>query len=432
VPGLGDNPPTLEMVAVFGLHPPAMFSHTQLPASSLQVQLQVPSSAQVGGEPQSIGPASPSDDTTTCSTQPVAIQAAHASDASRARFTRARRIPRYASTLLAGLSLVASLGVSRGALADDTHRYRLEWQRAAGAESCADGEAMLRRVVHHLGRDPFDENAERSIVGRVWRVDNVWRAEIELLFDGQRKGRRALSSGADDCATLDDALALAVALAIAPRDASPVPAPDTNAPGGGAKPVEPPSTAVVERPPLRSGSPSRPRAAVPVRPAPASLAAGALYLHGALPEPALGIEASGTVGLSEPFSAYLLAWHLPEQTDARGEHAFSLSALGLGACVGHRPTTALELELCPAMVAGSAVSVVKGGVHPVDPGAEPWLAGALVPRIRLRLVWQLSLELGAIAAASVVRPRFELAGGEEQGPAPVVLGSQLGLAVSNF
>ncbi len=412
-----------------------MLSHTQLPASPSHSQLQVPSSAQVGGEPQSIGglAASSSAETTTCSTQPAASAATNARAARRARPTRIRRISRHASTWFVVASLLAPLAMTGAARADETHRYRFEWQRTADAESCADADGIRSRVVRQLGRDPFDDASERAIVGRVWRDDNVWRAAIELQLDGRAKGRRELSSGAASCASLDDALALAVALAIAPRDDVPPATADTPPPAGGESSIEAPSQPLAVAPaPAVADQPRAPSPAAPSPRAPASLSAGPLFLQGALPEPAFGVQAGASLGLDETFSVHLLAWHLAEQVDERREHAFSLSALGLGACAAHAASAALSLELCPAFLAGSATAVVVGPVEPVDPGAEPWLAGALLPRIRLRIFWRLGLELGGIAAVSLVRPRFELAGSRQTGPRALVLGAGLGLAVSNF
>ena len=341
---------------------------------------------------------------------------------------RARpRISGHASTCFALASISAGLCASEPAYAEQT-AYRLEWQRAESAISCADESSIRAQVVHQLGRDPFDDGAERTIRGRVWRDQDGWRAEIELFIGEDRKGRRAIESAARDCKSLDAAAGLAVALSIAPPQPPEPGAPEANGAELAEEPARRAQPIVEARPAPVAASPPP---AAQRELAPSLLSLSGLALVGALPEPAFGVEAAASLGFTRSFAAHLLAWHLPAQTDAAGEHSFTLSALGLGAC-GRHGSARLELEICPAVMIGSAAATVERRVEPVDPGAEVWVGIALVPRLRLRIVGPASLQLGATAAASVQRPRFELAGEREVGPAAAMFGAQLGIALSNF
>jgi hypothetical protein len=175
----------------------------------------------------------------------------------------------------AGLVWVVLIGtaLARAAAAasapvDDAPSVRLEWTAPA---ECIDGAALAAAVSGQLGRPAFADGGDTELVarGRVEKSDSGrHRAEVVLSTrGGERLGVRRLDSDNNDCHSLDEALAVMLAIILNVRRAD-VPALAREAP-----PNPPP-------PPPRW----RPRAG-----------AGAGVVFGLLPE--AGIEAAVSAGL---------------------------------------------------------------------------------------------------------------------------------------
>jgi hypothetical protein len=102
-------------------------------------------------------------------------------------------------------------------------RVQLDYTRAPGAASCVSPEQLAQDVEVRLGRPVFVSAGEADLVARVRarRVSGRFTLEVELLdASGRRLGQRELSTGAAHCSSLDDSLALVLALAAdAPRAA---------------------------------------------------------------------------------------------------------------------------------------------------------------------------------------------------------------------
>ena len=136
---------------------------------------------------------------------------------------------------------------------------RFAWVRGRDAGSCSSQRQVEDKVAARLGRDPFSTGhaeAKRTIDVYVTRSEDGFRAEIFVRDqDGQLEGSRELTSSARDCAPIELASVLAVALVIDPDADSrpPVPKP-MPAP---ARPVEALSNAVAgpSRPPPFPGVP---------------------------------------------------------------------------------------------------------------------------------------------------------------------------------
>jgi hypothetical protein len=148
--------------------------------------------------------------------------------------------------MLAEAALLAVLSVDRG----------------SGAEACLDRAQLERKVERRLKRRVFVAEAEANLRVRVAfaaRGDQV-EARIELSsIDGTSRGTRSLVA-AGHCSTLDDSLALSVALLVdePPDPVEPTPA---SPPGSAAAPAQksaPPSPVRVITIPAEVGAPREP------------------------------------------------------------------------------------------------------------------------------------------------------------------------------
>ncbi len=125
--------------------------------------------------------------------------------------------------LAASCSLTLGAGAQTAASgATDPERITasLSWVRAADTEGCISTEALSSEVEARLGRSVFGarSSADMRIEGSIQRVDspNVrWRVRFTLYdVGGKPLGHRDLESDREDCAALDDSLALIVALLV--------------------------------------------------------------------------------------------------------------------------------------------------------------------------------------------------------------------------
>jgi len=197
-------------------------------------------------------------------------------------------------TAVFGAFVLALFAGEGSAAAEDPPRVRLAYARGPGTEKCPDERDLRNGVAARLGRDPFDDHADRMVTARVSRVRKILRARIEVHGPaGELYGERDLSSKDKDCAELAEATELAIAIAIDPLAAMSTPKPiATEAP-----PPAPPPAAVEEPhpapPPVVAPAPTPP----PPRPAPPAPAPPHLQFHaeggpvgslGAAPQAAVG------------------------------------------------------------------------------------------------------------------------------------------------
>ncbi|WP_394842798.1 hypothetical protein LZC95_37720 [Pendulispora brunnea] len=158
------------------------------------------------------------------------------------------------STALLGAFALAWLAGEGHAAADEPPRVRLVYVRGPGTEKCPDERDLRNGVAARLGRDPFDDHAERMVTARVTRARRVLRTRIEVHGPaGELYGERDLSFKDKDCAELAEATELAIAIAIDPLGAmSPKPIVTEAPPPAPASPTEephpPPPPPVVDAP----------------------------------------------------------------------------------------------------------------------------------------------------------------------------------------
>ncbi len=101
-----------------------------------------------------------------------------------------------------------------------------EWERAPGAEDCTDGSSLRRAVDALLERQVFvsSDRANIFIRGRIAPTSNRrgYRAQLVLVAsDGTVIGQRELQGEAPECGSLNESLALVVALAVDSLRAAP-------------------------------------------------------------------------------------------------------------------------------------------------------------------------------------------------------------------
>lgn len=328
---------------------------------------------------------------------------------------------------MTGLCLLVG-AAARWAHAAEPTKTRLELTWEAGADGCPDQADLARRVTERLGWQPFDETAERAIQGRVTRVGNRWRARLRVLGrDGTIVGQRELNTSGPDCASLADAVTLAIALTIDPEAAyrpSPPPPASPAAPA-----TTPPSRA--QAPPPCPPCAVRPAPVPPVRSVPPLAADEDRDLHGAvtargalavglLPAVAGGIEIAADVVPARGWHLLAGMLWLPEVATDDEQFRFGITAGYLGGCYDALGWDGGGLGACASVQLGALHSVVSSA-YPLDPGQEPWAAMTAGPRLTLRPLRPLLVELGIDAVVPLVRTEFWITHAEQQAfqPSPV-------------
>jgi hypothetical protein len=321
---------------------------------------------------------------------------------------------------LVGLGFGGALGLGLitcalpGQAADAQH-FSWSWVRLPGAETCAAAEDIASGVRARLGRDPFATPAERHIEGWVERSYDRWLAHLNVTGQGGGSlGGRQLESTESTCATLVDAVTLAVVLMIDP-EASLAPRPPKSAPE--ARPE--PAPAPMQAPPPAPIAVAPPRVAT-VRelapPPPVSepglamtAALRGLTVWGVLPRVSAGVEVGAHLELSRRFGMAAAAGFLPTvRTDDR-RFGFGLMAAALGPCVRLVGETRTRLGLCVEAQLGSIQAVTYDfDIDPLPPTDHFWFAVRAGTRLNQRLVGPLGFELSAQALVPVIRHEFTL------------------------
>ena len=134
-----------------------------------------------------------------------------------------------------------------------TKTVRLVLVRGERTETCSDGAAMARSVSARLGRDVFAESAAESIEGVIQHEGGRWEARLYVRdAHGGLVGSRTLASESPDCAALDAAVTLAIALVIDPEAAFRPPPPAEPSISPARTPVLVPGPAASEAVPARA------------------------------------------------------------------------------------------------------------------------------------------------------------------------------------
>lgn len=289
---------------------------------------------------------------------------------------------------LAWVGMLAVLCVPRVASASDG--YRLELVRGEGAGSCPGAAALEREVARRLGRDPFSASAERGIEIVIERAEGKWRARLFLrLGEASEDAARSLESEAPDCEELSKAVALSVALAIAPE----------------LPPLPPP-------PPPSPPKPACPAAILIAPPPPKATLHGALALRAAfspnlLPQPVFGAALSMTLR-GELLGANVGGYFYPQQQleSAGARLGFGLSTAFASACLWPR-TREPQVWSCLGAQLGALHAVVFSPA-PERPGDRVWLAASSELGVRQAVFGRVFVEGGAAAFFPLLRQRFAI------------------------
>jgi hypothetical protein len=313
------------------------------------------------------------------------------------------------------LVIAVALTLAPRARADERAQpsVRLVWVREESAEGCSDGAAIARSVSARLGKNVFSDSATTSIEGVIERAGKGWLAHLYLRgADGHLAGVRHPSSEGPDCAALDAAAALAVALAIDPQATLRLPAaadiPSSYAPPTATHAVV--LTAALPKEDARSPAQQLPAIAVDPwqRPGGSEFTGRALLGVGLMPHAAAGVGLSATVAIGHWAAATVGALYWPEVHTADGDFAFGLTAGWVGGCARSSGARA-GASVCGKVLLGAIHSVVFA-LEPTDPGDRAWAGAALSAQARLRLFGPVMAEFGIEGIAPMTRQRFLVRG----------------------
>jgi hypothetical protein len=306
--------------------------------------------------------------------------------------------------------------------------FRLVWVRGERTESCDDGPVIERRVSARLGRDVFAPSAPRSIEGVIQHEGQHWEAHVYVRDEkGKLVGSRDILNDGPDCASLDAAVTLAIALTIDPEAAMRPPA-SSVAPATVAAPAPIPSAstpAPVETnvcpeppPPPRPCPLEQPCPAVPSpSPAPNGSESVALTLRGVvagglLPGASPGVSLAVDLPVYRALHGTTGVLFLPETKSSDDRFAFGLTAAWLGPCAELVRGRRGALLACAKLELGAIHSVVYELVPTPEAGERFWASGSFSLEGRLRLVGPLVAEAGAELFIPIPRQRFSIVGQE--------------------
>lgn len=316
---------------------------------------------------------------------------------------------------------------------------RFAWVRGDGADRCASQQQIAEQVTARLGKSPFAADASRSIEAIVTGSARRLKARIFVRGkDGALLGSRELTSEAADCASLEAASVLAIALAIDPEAAMRPPAPPPRPPPPPPVvrlPATPPPLPALPLPPAEPMAAPLPAALAPPVIEREGLGNSGIALRGGagfglLPGPAPAVSLAAHVGVARPVQITAEAMWLPETRTSDARFGFGLAALSLGACFVPVRAPAVDLAACAA-VWGGAIHAVVYDLQPAAPGDYGWAAASATPRLRVRLGGRLHAEVGAHLIVPINRRSFAVRGWADpvfqQAPVTVLTFAGLGV-----
>lgn len=304
----------------------------------------------------------------------------------------------------------------------------LSWVRGSGAASCPSAASVRKDIAARIGRYPFGNDATRTIEASLTRESGRWIARVVVrASSGASVGTRELESDARECGPLAAAATLVIALLIDPSaklgpigSASALPPAPTPplapAPSTLLVPASPPAADSISTIPFIAPTPNPPRerptppiqaAAGSTSLSPASVSGGALFTSGLVPKLAPGVAMSARVRVAPRLSASMSIWWVPESS--RGEFAFGLTSVVLGACADLWRNDGAALHACVDALGGAVHASVRG-MQSTEPGDRPWFGLSPAARFVQRVVGPFTLEVGLGAVVPFTRYRFTVEG----------------------
>ncbi len=318
-----------------------------------------------------------------------------------------------------GVLSIVSIFVASSARAEAPQKpVRLVWIRGERTETCVAPDVLEHRVEARLGRSVFSASAPRAIEGVVQHEGEHWIAHLYVRDErGALEGSRDLANDGPDCAPLEDAVVLAIALAIDPESAlrppdptvsftplpNPPPAPEPSSPPPSQTPPPPPVSPPVplEPPAFRANS-------ISIPPPNGAVMFRSLLALGLLPRASAGLAMAAEVPLYRILDGTAGVLYFPE-VQGQPDFAFGLTAAWLGACASPRLSASVALSLCGKVFLGALHAVVEV-LEPIQPGDRLWASGGLSAALRARVVGPLALEVGAELDLPVTREAFVVGG----------------------
>ena len=115
--------------------------------------------------------------------------------------------------LLVGVVTIPMLAMAPNALA--SFSAHLVYSRTTDAAACPDEQTLRKAVAARFGYDPFLPQAMQTVVVLVSRDHGAYKGRVQLVDEnGIARGTRDITSSADDCSELFDAIALAISIAL--------------------------------------------------------------------------------------------------------------------------------------------------------------------------------------------------------------------------
>lgn len=279
---------------------------------------------------------------------------------------------------------------------------------------CPDAVAIAANVVGKLGRNPFTLAAnavKRRVEVLLTEVGTDVQARVWMAEGDETAAERTFHGTKEECQTLGEAVALAVALLIDPLSLQ-------------AEPSPPPPAAKASVP-VTTQAPDRH----------ASVAVVGVVSHGLLPQTAYGVGTHTEIALHKQTDARAALWQLQagalvlSQVRAASDSnfAFGLAATWVGLCRGW-VRERWRVTGC-ANLLGGLIHAVTYSPAPTSPGDRLYVAGQAHVCAGWRL-WgpvQIALDVGLVAP--VVRHRFFVEGTERTVFQPSAVGGHAGLGL---
>ncbi len=275
-------------------------------------------------------------------------------------------------------------------------RHVLRWTRAPGAQSCIDAAALRIAVEARLRRRVFVDADVAPVVieAHIAPASAGWHVAIAVRDGaGAALGARELDDPAPECRSVDDALALIIALIVDP-DAATRAAPPTPAPAAA---------------PWQFG-----------------LAANGTAAAGLLPGAAFGGALAVTFDAPRipPGVVRATLWREDEAASAQVGARFDLATASVALCPRVWGRDAIDVATCGGGEAGRVSA--RGFGFDLSQRTTTLVGHVLIePRLEVRLGRTLTIDAGLGLRVPIVRPRFTY----DQGGMAVLLYQAPALAV---